>query len=68
MATTQLPTFAPGDTVSFCDDEATVIADYGTTITVKRRTGPTSYDVMSWYKVFQGEPVKLVTPTYVKQK
>lgn len=56
----QLPTFEPGDIVSFCEDEAEVVRDYDTTVSVKQRNDNGGWDHMSWYKVFLKEPVKLV--------
>lgn len=56
--------FNPGDIVSYCGEEAEVVQDYGDSVKVKMPTSfpgrPNGYDVMSWYKVFQGEPVILV--------
>jgi NMD protein affecting ribosome stability and mRNA decay len=56
----ELPKFNPGDIVSFCDDEAEVVRDFDTTVSVKQRNDDGGWDHMSWYKVFQGEPVKFV--------
>lgn len=48
--------FKPGDVVEYCGEQATVIANYGTSGTVEI----TGQGRMSWYWSFDGEPVKLV--------
>jgi len=52
------PVFKPGDRVSFCGEEATVVSNWGISGTVKDNTGTQ----MHWYWEFQGEPVVLVRP------
>jgi hypothetical protein len=47
--------FKPGDQVVFCDIEAVVIANHGSTGVVEIP----GEGRMTWYWVFQGEPVKL---------
>ena len=54
------PKFEPGDIVSFCGDEAEVVRDFDSSVSVKQHNDNGGYDHMSWYKVFQGEPVMLV--------
>lgn len=48
--------FKPGDRVSYCGDEATVVANWGGEGTVRDDAG----NQMRWYWMFQGEPVRLV--------
>ena len=50
------PGFKPGDVVSFCGEEAVVVADHGDRGTVEMP----GEGRMTWYWVFQGEPVRLV--------
>ena len=48
--------FKPGDRVSFCGEEATVVENWGTDGYVEDDAG----NRMRWYWEFQGEPVILV--------
>lgn len=48
--------FKPGDTVEYCGEQATVLANYGTSGTVEIP----GEGRMSWYWVFDGEPVRLI--------
>jgi hypothetical protein len=47
------PVFQPGDKVSFCGDEATVVANHGSYGIVDMGGG----EKYKWYWEFQGEPV-----------
>jgi hypothetical protein len=49
------PNFKPGDRVEYCGIEAVVIANHGSTGTVEIP----GEGRMTWYWVFQGEPVRL---------
>lgn len=59
-ASCPVPVFKPGDRVSFCGEEATVVSNYGSEGMVDLGGG----QLCRWYWVFQGErvtPVKGVT-------
>lgn len=51
-----LPTFHPGDIVSYCDIEAVVVRDADSNVYVDIP----GEGFCKWYKVFEGEPVRLV--------
>ena len=48
--------FKRGDVVEYCGEQATVIANYGTSGTVEI----VGQGRMSWYWNFDGEPVRLI--------
>src|SRR5271163_113100 len=53
------PVFAPGDRVSFCGEEATVITNHGDQGQVDLAKGRKPTEVCNWRWIFQGEPVIL---------